>query len=238
MKSIPVNCVVFSDLDLIEIMMNALRLSVNSLRGRKLHDIPVLRCLSTSPVVALEKTILHDYHVQQGGKMVEFAGYSMPVQYGKVGIAASHNHVRNHCGMFDVSHMLQSKVYGKDRVKFIESLIVGDIEGLPDNSGTLSLFTNDQGGIIDDLICSKTDKGYLYVVSNAGCKEKDLAHMKQRLAAFKADGHDVELEIMEDHGLVAVQGPEAAKILQVAYCSLILIISTFGTRRLGVGYCQ
>lgn len=194
--------------------MSALRLLTNSLKGRRLHDISQLRRLSTSPVVALEKTVLYDYHVQQGGKMVEFAGYSMPVQYGKIGIASSHNHVRSHCGMFDVSHMLQSRVHGKDRVKFIESLIVGDVEGLPDNSGTLSLFTNDQGGIIDDLICSKTDLGYLYVVSNAGCKEKDLAHMKERLAAFKAAGNDAELEIIEDHGLVAVQGPEAAKILQ------------------------
>ncbi|XP_064117075.1 aminomethyltransferase, mitochondrial-like isoform X1 [Macrobrachium nipponense] len=195
--------------------MNTFKLLASSLRGCRGHDIPLLRQISTtSPVTSLEKTVLHDYHVDQGGKMVEFAGYSMPVQYGKVGIATSHNQVRNHCGMFDVSHMLQSRVHGRDRVKFVESLIVGDIEGLPDNSGTLSLFTNDQGGIIDDLICSKTDLGYLYVVSNAGCKEKDLAHMKQQLASFKAAGGDVELEIIEDHGLVAVQGPEAAKILQ------------------------
>lgn len=194
--------------------MNTLKLLVNTLRRGKAHDTPLLRQISTSPVTSLQKTVLHDYHVDQGGKMVEFAGYSMPVQYGKVGIATSHNQVRTHCGMFDVSHMLQSKVHGKDRVKFVESLIVGDIEGLPDNSGTLSLFTNAQGGIIDDLICSKTDLGYLYVVSNAGCKEKDLVHMKEQLASFKAAGRDVELEIIEDHGLVAVQGPEAAKILQ------------------------
>ena len=79
--------------------------------------------------------------------------------------------------MFDVSHMLQTYITGKDRVEFIESLVVGDIAGLPDNGSTLTLFTNDQGGIIDDLIVTRTNLGYLYVVSNAGCAEKDLAHM-------------------------------------------------------------
>lgn len=179
------------------------------------HDTSLLkRFISLTSVACLDKTVLHDFHIQNEGKMVEFAGYSMPVQYGKVGIATSHNHVRNNCGMFDVSHMLQSKVHGKDRIKFMESLIVGDIEGLADDTGTLSVFTNEQGGIIDDLICSKTSLGYLYVVSNAGCKEKDLAHMRERLADFKGKGGDAELEIIDDHGLVAVQGPECAQLLQ------------------------
>nr|XP_045612929.1 aminomethyltransferase, mitochondrial-like isoform X2 [Procambarus clarkii] len=173
-----------------------------------------VRCLGTSPVRCSHKTVLYDFHVAKEGKMVEFAGYSMPVQYGKVGIAPSHNEVRTHCGLFDVSHMLQTKVHGKDRIKYIEKLIVGDIEGLDENTGTLSLFTNEQGGIIDDLICSKTDQGYLYVVSNAGCRDKDLAHMSDHLSSFKAAGGDVELEVINDHALVAVQGPRTAEILQ------------------------
>ena len=197
----------------------AVNISKNTLKHNSCYDINVIRGLSTSKFYksdkTLEKTVYHDFHVSQGGKMVEFAGYSMPVQYGKVGIAASHKHVRNHCGLFDVSHMLQSKIHGKDNIKFMESMIVGDILGLKDNTGTLSLFTNENGGIIDDLICSKTADGYLYVVSNAGCKEKDLAHMRERLASFKSSGHDVELEIIEDHALLAVQGPEAAKVLKV-----------------------
>ncbi|MGH0182832.1 UNVERIFIED_CONTAM: hypothetical protein FKN15_010554 [Acipenser sinensis] len=109
--------------------------------------------------------------------MVEFAGWSMPVQY-KDSHIASHLHTRQHCSIFDVSHMLQSKVHGKDRVKFIESLIVGDVAELKDNQGTLSLFTNEKGGIMDDLIVTKTSLGYLYVVSNAGCADKDSAHMQ------------------------------------------------------------
>ncbi|KAG7226970.1 hypothetical protein INR49_022288 [Caranx melampygus] len=95
-----------------------------------------------------------------GGKMVEFAGWSMPVQY-KDSHISSHMHTRQHCSIFDVSHMLQTKVHGRDRVKFMESLVVADIAELKDNQGTLSLFTTEAGGIIDDLIVTKTDQGYL-----------------------------------------------------------------------------
>lgn len=80
--------------------------------------------------------------------------------------------------IFDVSHMLQTHISGKDRVEFIESLTVADVAGLKDNQGTLSVFTNSSGGIIDDLIINRTSLGYLYVVSNAGCSEKDLQHMQ------------------------------------------------------------
>uniref|UniRef100_A0A9J8AU78 Aminomethyltransferase n=1 Tax=Cyprinus carpio carpio TaxID=630221 RepID=A0A9J8AU78_CYPCA len=162
--------------------------------------------------VALKKTPLYDFHRAQGGKMVEFAGWSMPVQY-KDSHINSHMHTRQHCSIFDVSHMLQTKVYGRDRMKFIESLIVGDIAELKDNQGTLSLFTNTKGGIMDDLIVTKTDRGYLYVVSNAGCADKDSAHMQARLQEFKAAGHDVDLEFMEE-SLIALQGPSMAQVLQ------------------------
>lgn len=74
--------------------------------------------------------------------------------------------------------MVQTKVYGADRIKFIESLIVGDIQGLHDNQAALTVFTNDMGGIQDDLIVTKTSLDYLFVVSNAGCAEKDLSHMQ------------------------------------------------------------
>ncbi|PIK59098.1 putative aminomethyltransferase, mitochondrial [Apostichopus japonicus] len=121
---------------------------------------------------------------------------------------------REHAAIFDVSHMLQSKMYGKDRVKFIESLTVADVEGFKENMGGLSLLLNDNGGIIDDLIISKTDKDYLYIVSNAGCAEKDQAHINERLAEFKAKGHDVTFVPISDRALIAVQGPSAAKVIQ------------------------
>ena len=133
----------------------------------------------------LKKTCLYDFHVKHGGKMVDFAGYAMPVQYADQGIVASHLHTRKHCSIFDVSHMLQSRVLGEDRIEFIENLTVADIEGLDLNSGTLSVFTNDDGGIIDDLIITKTDAGYLYVVTNAGCRDKDIPLMVNKAESMK-----------------------------------------------------
>lgn len=146
--------------------------------------------------------------------MVDFAGYLLPVQYGKEGIAASHIHTRTHCSIFDVSHMLQTRVYGKDRMGFIERLTVADVLGLSDNHGTLTLFTNDKGGIIDDLIVTKTNLDYLYVVSNAGCRHKDIPHMSEAAKALRDQGLDVHLDFVEDRGLIAVQGPETVALVQ------------------------
>ena len=167
------------------------------------------RCLSS-------KTALHDLHVNKGGKMVDFAGWSMPVQYGSHGIIDSHLHTRSKASLFDVSHMLQSRVTGKDAVKYMESMVVADVQGLAPGRGTLTVFTNDKGGIIDDLIVTKTDDGSLYVVSNAGCSEKDLAHMKKMLDNFKQQNKnaDVQLEVIGDRSLVALQGPAMTSVLQ------------------------
>lgn len=161
----------------------------------------------------LKKTVLYDFHIEHGAKMVPFAGWSMPVQY-KAGVLKEHRQCREHAAIFDVSHMLQSRMFGKDRVKFIESLTVADVEGFKDNTGGLSLLMNDNGGIIDDLIISKTDKGYLYIVSNAGCADKDQAHINERLVEFKAAGHDVTFQPVMDRALIAVQGPAASKVIQ------------------------
>lgn len=189
----------------------ALRVPRESLRNVILGAARQERHASSSES-ALKKTELFEFHQQQGGKMVEFAGWSMPVQY-KDSHINSHMHTRQHCSIFDVSHMLQTKIHGKDRVKFIESLIVGDVAELKDNQGTLSLFTNERGGIKDDLIVTKTDQGYLYVVSNAGCADKDSAHMEAKLKEFKAAGHDVDMEYL-DESLIALQGPSMAQVLQ------------------------
>ncbi|XP_033648076.1 aminomethyltransferase, mitochondrial-like [Asterias rubens] len=169
------------------------------------------RCQSED--AALKRTPLYDFHVAQGGNMVPFAGWSMPVMY-KEGLAAEHTHCRTQAVIFDVSHMLQSKIYGKDRIKFVESLTVADLEGLKENTGTLSLLLNDKGGIIDDLVMSKTDQDYIYMVTNAGCTEKDLPHIQGKLADFKAAGHDVTFEPIYDMGLLALQGPLMSKVLQ------------------------
>jgi aminomethyltransferase len=101
------------------------------------------------------RTALYDFHVSRGAKMVEFAGFMMPLQYSDLGIADSHRHTRAHCSLFDVSHMVQTRVVGEDRVKFMESLTVADVDELDDGCGTLTLFTNARGGVVDDLICNK-----------------------------------------------------------------------------------
>jgi len=158
-------------------------------------------------------TPLHDFHVAQGGKMVDFAGYRLPVQYSDLGISASHLHTRKHCSLFDVSHMLQSKVHGKDRINFMESLTVADVAGLKTNQGSLSVFTLPNGGIVDDLIVTKADN-HLYVVSNAGRREQDIPLMRAKEEEMKVEGKDVALELLEDRGLLALQGPTMRQCLQ------------------------
>jgi len=158
-------------------------------------------------------TPLHDFHVAQGGKMVDFAGYRLPVQYSDLGISASHLHTRKHCSLFDVSHMLQSKVHGKDRINFMESLTVADVAGLKTNQGSLSVFTLPNGGIVDDLIVTKADN-HLYVVSNAGRREQDIPLMRAKEEEMKVEGKDVALELLEDRGLLALQGPTMMQCLQ------------------------
>uniref|UniRef100_A0A8C0WZN2 Aminomethyltransferase n=2 Tax=Castor canadensis TaxID=51338 RepID=A0A8C0WZN2_CASCN len=160
----------------------------------------------------LRRTPLYDFHLAKGGKMVTFAGWSLPVQYQDTHVD-SHLHTRRHCSLFDVSHMLQTKIFGRDRVKLMESLVVGDIAELKPNQGTLSLFTNEAGGILDDLIVTSTSEEHLYVVSNAGCWEKDLALMQDKVRELQNRGDDVGLEVV-DNALLALQGPTAAQVLQ------------------------
>jgi aminomethyltransferase len=161
-----------------------------------------------------KKTFLYDFHMKHSGKIVDFAGWYMPIQYKDQNIQQSHAHTRTKCSLFDVSHMMQTKIHGKDRFKFIESLVVSDIEGLKPDNGTLTVFTNERGGIIDDLIVTNTSQGYLYVVSNAGCADQDLAHMKQLEKQMKSDKFDVTIERLENHGLLALQGPLMKEALQ------------------------
>ncbi|XP_059800420.1 aminomethyltransferase, mitochondrial isoform X1 [Hypanus sabinus] len=208
-------------------------------RARLRFALRLCRSYSHGGTESLKKTALFEFHQSEGARMVEFAGWSMPVQY-KDSHISSHLHTRQHCSLFDVSHMLQSKVTGKDRVKFMESLIVGDIAELKDNQGTLSLFTNDKGGIMDDVIVTRTSGGYLYIVSNAGCADKDSAHMKEQLAQFKAAGNDADLEFLEA-GLIALQGPSAARVLQEGVSddlSKLSFMSSAVTTVLGVKGCR
>lgn len=105
----------------------------------------------------LKKTMLYDFHVEHGGKMVPFAGWSMPIQY-KDSIMESTINCRTHGSLFDVSHMCGLSLKGPDAIDFLETLVVADIKGLPPGTGTLSVFTNENGGVIDDTVITKVPK--------------------------------------------------------------------------------
>jgi len=153
----------------------------------------------------LLKTPCYDLHIEAGGKMVPFAGYEMPVQYA-LGVKKEHMHTRAQAGLFDVSHMGQLKLKGQNAAAALEALVPVDIIDLPQGKQRYALFTNEQGGLLDDLMVSNFDD-HLFVVVNAACKAQDIAHMKANLAA------DIEIEILENRALLALQGPKAGAVL-------------------------
>ncbi|GLG99784.1 Aminomethyltransferase, partial [Gryllus bimaculatus] len=166
-----------------------------------------------------QRTPLYELHVAQGAKMVAFSGFLLPVAYAAQGIAASHLHTRSEAcaSLFDVSHMMQTEVRGKDAVEFMESLCTADLRGLPDNVSALTAFTDPiTGGILDDLIVTKTPLGYLHVVSNASRRAEDQQIMLRAERAFAARGKCVRLRFFgaEERALLALQGPGAARALQ------------------------
>ncbi|GAB0086896.1 Aminomethyltransferase [Sergentomyia squamirostris] len=174
----------------------------------------VSRGLASS--AAAEKTSLYDFHVANQGKMVNFGGFLLPVQYGDFGIAASHNHTRTKASIFDVSHMLQTYVRGSAAIDCMESISTADIGNLSTGTSTLTVFTNERGGILDDLIITRVSDSVLYVVSNAGCRQQDQDLMSEAVERFRRRGKNVDIEFLEpkDRALLAVQGPEAVKCLQ------------------------
>ncbi len=151
------------------------------------------------------KTALHDLHLELGAKMVPFAGYNMPVSY-PMGIVKEHLHTRQYAGLFDVSHMGQVRLRGENAAAALEKLVPVDILGLGEMSQRYALFTNDRGGVMDDLMVTNAGD-HLFVVVNAACKEQDIDHLKSRI------GDDCEIEVLEDRALLALQGPESGAVM-------------------------
>ena len=152
----------------------------------------------------IKSTPLDSLHRELDAKMVPFAGYAMPVNF--QGIIAEHQHTRENAGLFDVSHMGQAIIRGADAARALETLVPSDIAELGVGRTRYTVFTNEAGGILDDLMV--TNRGdHLFVVVNAACKDQDFAHMRERL------GGDAELEVIEDRALLALQGPKAADVL-------------------------
>lgn len=160
------------------------------------------RCFASD--AELKKTVLYDFHVANGGKMVPFAGWSMPIQY-KDSIMDSTVNCRENGSLFDVSHMCGLSLKGKDCIPFLEKLVIADIAGLAPNSGTLTVFTNEKGGAVDDSVITKVSNEHIYVVVNAGCRDKDLAHIEEHMKAFKSKGGDVSWHIHDERSLLALQ---------------------------------
>ncbi|MBY0300577.1 MULTISPECIES: glycine cleavage system aminomethyltransferase GcvT [Sphingomonas] len=148
---------------------------------------------------------LDAWHRAKGGRMVEFAGYHMPVQYD--GIMAEHLWTREHAGLFDVSHMGQLTFTGEGVVPALEALMPADIAGLTLNRARYSLLLDDAGGILDDLMLTRQADEQVYMVVNGATKYDDIGHMIERLP------DEVTLNLMEDHALLAVQGPKAVDAL-------------------------
>ena len=161
--------------------------------------------MTTSPDSELLTTPLHDLHVELGGRMVPFAGYDMPVQF--KGVVAEHIHTRSAAGLFDVAHMGVIELVGDDDYvgSQLERILPSAISTLKPGRQRYSFLTNIQGGVIDDLMVSRTDAGYTMVV-NASRKHIDLAHVEANL-------EDVQVISRPELAILALQGPGARAAL-------------------------
>ncbi|PWE77776.1 glycine cleavage system protein T [Bradyrhizobium sp. SUTN9-2] len=159
---------------------------------------------------SLKRTPLYDLHVSLGGKMVPFAGYDMPVQY-PAGILKEHLHTRTKAGLFDVSHMGQLALRPKsgnveDAARALERLVPQDIVAIAGGRQRYAQFTNDDGGILDDLMVANFGD-HLFLVVNAACKAEDEAHLRANLSDACV------IEQLADRALIALQGPKAEAAL-------------------------
>jgi len=150
-------------------------------------------------------TALYDLHVELGAKMVPFAGYDMPIQY-PLGIVKEHQQTRSSAGLFDVSHMGQIRLRGENAAQALETLMPVDIVDLEPMKQRYALFTNERGGVMDDLMVTNAGD-HLFVVVNAACKEQDINHLREHI------GDTCEIEVLEDYALLALLGPQSAAVM-------------------------
>ncbi|KAK4226927.1 putative aminomethyltransferase [Podospora fimiseda] len=174
---------------------------------------------SSSSSEPLSKTPLYDLHLVHGGKMVPFGGFHMPVQYSGLSVSQSHIFTREHASLFDVSHMVQRIFSGPGSAKFLQRVTPSDCENLAPFKSTLStlMTTDGKGGISDDTIVARLpEENTFYVVTNAGCREKDNAYLDQEISKWNSE--NAELQVKEERwdgrGLIALQGPQAAEVLE------------------------
>ena len=155
----------------------------------------------------LIKTCLHDRHVALGALMSPFGGFDMPIQYST--IIDEHNAVRNNVGVFDVSHMGEVRITGKDAYKYVSHIFCNDVTGAPDGQIFYGMMCYENGGVVDDLLVYKVNEEEYLLVINASNIDKDFAWIQKN-----AEGYDVKCENQSEYyGEVAVQGPEAEATL-------------------------
>ena len=161
---------------------------------------------------AAKQTPLHAAHVAAGARMVDFGGWDMPVNYGSQ--IEEHHAVRRDAGMFDVSHMLALDLAGPDATAWLRGLLANDVAKLKDSGKALyACMLNERGGVIDDLIVYRFSDADYRIVVNAGTADKDVAWMRQRIAAT---GANVSLQARRDLAMIAIQGPHAIERATVA----------------------
>jgi len=155
----------------------------------------------------LKRTPLYEAHLRCGGKMVEFGGFEMPVQY-KTGVIREHMAVRTACGLFDVSHMGEVIMQGPDTVSNLNRLLTNDYTVMEDGQARYSPMCNEQGGTVDDLIVYRITGDRYFVVVNASNREKDVDWIKAHVS-----GETTVEDVSDSFGQIAIQGPLAERIL-------------------------
>ncbi len=155
-----------------------------------------------------KKTCLYDKHVQLGALMQPFAGYIMPIQYSN--ITDEHNAVRQHCGVFDVSHMGEVTVKGRDAERYVNHIFTNDVTGAPIGKVFYGMMLYEDGGTVDDLLVYKMGEQDFFLVINAANIDKDVEWMEAH-----TEGFDIELKHESDnYGQLAVQGPESEQVVE------------------------
>ncbi len=155
-----------------------------------------------------KRTCLYDKHVALGALISPFGGFDMPIQYSN--IIDEHQAVRQHCGVFDVSHMGEVLVTGKDAERYVNHIFTNDVRGIPHGKILYGMMCYEDGGVVDDLLVYKVADDRFFLVINASNIDKDWAWIQQQ-----ADGFEVTLEHQSDqYGELAIQGPEAEQVME------------------------
>ncbi|MHB8241392.1 MAG: glycine cleavage system aminomethyltransferase GcvT [Solirubrobacteraceae bacterium] len=176
----------------------------------------------------LRRTALYDAHVAAGAKMVDFAGWEMPVQYD--GVRQEHMAVRSACGIFDVSHMGEIETSGPQALELLQLLLSNDVAALPVGGAQYSVLCRDDGGVLDDLFTYRLEADRYLTVTNASNHQRDLDWFREHGAAFP-EAH--VSDAIEDWAMLAVQGPLARERVQAISDSPLPPRMSVGTRRLG-----